>query len=161
MRAALLSMTLGAVLLLSACGFQLAGRQALPQRLAVVHVEAQDLQSEFVIGLRRALVGSGARLVERPAEASAVVQVLSQQVSERVLSVSSRNVPREFEITYAVRCAVRANGEEILEPQLISLARDVSFGERAVLAKQNETAVLREAMARELVGLVMRQLATL
>lgn len=146
---------------LASCGFQLQGRSPLPERLAVTHLQAPDAQSDFVIGLRRALVASGARLTEAPAEATATVQVLTDQLTERVLSVSARNVPRELELTYTVRFAVRAGDQELLPPQQVAVSRDVSFDERALLAKENEQAVLREALARDLVGIVMRRLSSL
>jgi outer membrane lipopolysaccharide assembly protein LptE/RlpB len=41
------------------------------------------------------------------------------------------------------------------------VTRDYSYDEAAVLAKQREQAVLREALARDLAGLVLRRLASL
>jgi LPS-assembly lipoprotein len=147
--------------LLTACGFHLQGRTPLPPPLAVTYVEAQDMQSDFVQGLRKALLSSGARLAERSADASGTVRILTDEVTERVLSVSARNTPREFELTYTVRFSVVAGSEELLPVQEVSVTRDYSFDERTLLAKENEEAILREAMARDLVGIVMRRLSSL
>jgi outer membrane lipopolysaccharide assembly protein LptE/RlpB len=43
----------------------------------------------------------------------------------------------------------------------VSLSRDFSFDERVLLAKEREEAILREALASDLVGIVMRRLSSL
>jgi LPS-assembly lipoprotein len=150
-----------AAALLSACGFHLQGRTPLPEPLKVTYVLAEDSQSEFVLGLRKALASSGAKIARVDTEATGVVQVLTDEVTERVLSVSAANIPREYELTYTVRFSVRSGAEELLQPQEVALTRDYSFDERTLLAKEHEEAILREAMARDLVGIVMRRLASL
>jgi outer membrane lipopolysaccharide assembly protein LptE/RlpB len=50
---------------------------------------------------------------------------------------------------------------ELIAPQKLELTRDFSFDETALLAKQREQAILREALARDLAGLVVRRLASL
>jgi LPS-assembly lipoprotein len=149
------------VALLSACGFRLQGRTPLPEPLKVTYVLAEDSHSDFVLGLRKALLSSGAKLAPRDTGASGVVQVLTDEVTERVLSVSASNIPREYELTYTVRFSVRSGSTELLPPQEVALTRDYSFDERTLLAKEHEEAILREAMARDLVGIVMRRLASL
>lgn len=145
----------------ASCGFRLQGRMALPPTLAAVHIEAKDAQSDFVQDLRKALLASGVRLTERESEATAVVQILRDEATERVLSVSARNVPREYELTYAVRFAVQSGERELLPPQDVAASRDFSFDERRVVAKEREQEILRQALARDLVGIVMRRLASL
>lgn len=152
---------IAAAALLCACGFHLQGRTPLPEPLKVTYVLAEDSQSEFVLGLRKALASSGATIARVDTQATGVVQVLTDEVTERVLSVSAANIPREYELTYTVRFSVRSGTQELLEPQEVALTRDYSFDERTLLAKEHEEAILREAMARDLVGIVMRRLASL
>ncbi|HTX23128.1 MAG TPA: LPS assembly lipoprotein LptE [Steroidobacteraceae bacterium] len=152
---------LGAATLLAACGFQLQGRTPLPKSLAVCYVEAKDQQSEFVQGLRRALRTAGARVTDESSDATAVVHVLQDAATPRVLAVSSADLPREYEITYSVRFSVTANGRDLLPAQEIALRRDYSFDEYVLLAKDNEDAILRAALARDLVGIAMRRLKRL
>lgn len=157
-----LLLALAAAVALGGCGFHLQGRTVLPASLAVTHIDTQDEQSDFVQDLRRALLASGARLTSRSQEATAVVRVLQDQVSQSVLSVSARNIPREYQITHTVRFTVQAaGGRELLPPQDVTLSRDYSFDERLLLAKEREEEILREALARDLAGIVMRQLGSL
>jgi LPS-assembly lipoprotein len=150
-----------ALLLISACGFRLQGRTPLPETFKVTFVQAQDLQSDFAQGLRKALIASGARLADSSDQASGTVRITADEVKRRVLSVSAHNVPQEYEVTYQVRFSVAAGGKDLLPEQEVSLSRDFSFDERVLLAKEREEAILREALANDLVGIVMRRLSSL
>ncbi len=150
-----------ATLLAAGCGFRLQGRVALSRALTSTYIESDDPQSDFVQGLRRALLGSGASLALRAADATAVLHVDRDELQERVLSVSSRNIPREYELTYLVRFGVKAGTQELLADEDVAVSRDFSFDERRLLAKEREKDMLREALARDLVGVVMRRLASL
>jgi LPS-assembly lipoprotein len=78
-----------------------------------------------------------------------------------VLSVSGRNVPREYELTYVVRFSVEGAAGTLLPAEEVSVSREFSFDERAVLAKEREQEVLRAALARDLAGVVLNRLASL
>jgi LPS-assembly lipoprotein len=148
-------------LLLGACGFQLQGRAPLPATFARTCVETDDPQSEFVQSLRKALAAGGAQLTASSEGASAVIHVLEDRLDERVISVSSRNIPQEYELTYRVRFSVSGGAKELLTAQDVSATRDFSFDETRVLAKEREKDVLRDALARDIASLVMRRLSSL
>lgn len=143
------------------CGFHLQGRVPLSSAFTITHIEADDIQSDFVQDLRRALLGSGARLSPTRADSTVVIEVQRDELVERIVSISSRNIPREYELTYTVRLRVMRGERELLPPEEIALSRDFSFDERAVLAKEREKEALRAALARDLVGIVMRRLSSL
>jgi LPS-assembly lipoprotein len=77
------------------------------------------------------------------------------------LSVSARNIPTEYELTYTVTFGVQGPDSELLAPQTISLSRDYSFDENALLAKDHEADILRRQMAHDLVAIAMRRLTSL
>jgi LPS-assembly lipoprotein len=129
--------------------------------LGATWIETDDAQSDFVQDLRRALAASGAALAPRRAEATAVLRVERDELLERVLSVSGRNVPREYELTYVVRFSVEGAAGTLLPAEEVSVSREFSFDERAVLAKEREQEVLRAALARDLAGVVLNRLASL
>jgi LPS-assembly lipoprotein len=147
--------------LVGACGFHLQGATPLPEPLKVTFVQAEDQQSHFVQGLRKALIASGARLATSSTAASGTIHVVKDEVKRTVLSVSKLNRPREYEVTYTVRFAVESGGKTLLPEQEVSLTRDYSFDESELLAKEHEEALLRAALAHDLVGIVMRRLASL
>jgi LPS-assembly lipoprotein len=148
--------------LISGCGFHLEGRVPLPQSMRHPYIEAPDQQSDFVQSLRRQMLIAGAHPVDSPTRASAVVDILYDNVvPEQVLSVSAQNRPTEYEVTYTVRFSVTAGGKELLAPQQVSSMRSYSFDENLLLAKEHEEAILQQAMGQDLADIVMRQLASL
>ena len=150
---------IGAALLLSACGFRLEGRVPLPQPIRRPYIEAPDQQSDFVQSLRRQMLISGAHPVDSRGQATAVVDILDDTVTRRVLSVSAQNRPTEYQVTYTVRFSVTADGRQLLAPQQVAAMRSYSFDESLLLAKEHEEAILRQAMGEDLADIVMRRLS--
>jgi len=78
-----------------------------------------------------------------------------------VLSVSARNTPEEFEVFYVVDYSIDRGGQEVVPSQVLELTRSFSFDEADLLAKDLEEDILREAMARDIAGLIVRRLGSL
>ncbi|HKQ82679.1 MAG TPA: LPS assembly lipoprotein LptE [Steroidobacteraceae bacterium] len=154
---------LGVLLLASVagCGWQLQGRTRLPEAMSITYVDAKDRYSDFTRELETHLRASGARLVEQSALATASIRVLRDESGQRVLSISARNTPQEYEVYYIVEYAVSAGTTELLPTQRLELTRDYTYDEAAVLAKQREEASLRAALARDLAAQVLRRVASL
>ena len=151
---------LSTAVLAAGCGFHLQGHNELPRALASAQIVAADNQTEFYSALRASLLTAGARLDGAPSGA-ATIRVLEDGTSERVLTVSARNIPTAYELSYHVKVAVEAQGRELLPAEEHTLSREYSFDERAVLAKEREREALTQALAEDLVALLMRRLATL
>jgi LPS-assembly lipoprotein len=93
--------------------------------------------------------------------ADAVIRVEQDRTGRRVLSVSARNTPQEYQVYYMLGYSIERGDQKAVEPQEIELSRSYSFSESALLAKDREEAILREALARDLADLVVRRLASL
>jgi LPS-assembly lipoprotein len=149
------------LLLLTACGFHLQGRQPLPAQFAYTYVDTKDEQTDFVQDLRKALLASKVNVIRTKNSSTAVVEVHEDELTERILSVSAQNIPTEYELTYKVTFSVISDGKTLIDKDEISATRDISFDEAQLLAKEREQEILRAALARDLVALVMRRLAAL
>lgn len=158
---ALLGALLSVAALAAGCGFHLRGATELPAGIERVHVATRDELSAFSIELFRALEQAGARRAASPADADAVVRVRADKTGRRVLSVSARNTPQEFEIFYQVEFSIDVGGQEAVPAQRLELTRNISFDESRLLAKDREEEILRGAMARDLADLVLRRLESL
>ena len=149
-------------LLLAACGFHLQGRQPLPALFAYTYVDTKDEQTDFVQDLRKALISSDVKVIRTRGSAGASIAVHDDELTERILSVSARNIPTEYELTYRVKFSViSSEGKTLIDNEEVSATRDISFDESQLLAKEREQEILRAALARDLVALVMRRLAAL
>lgn len=148
-------------LLVAGCGFHLQGRQPLPEAFAHTYIDAKDEQTDFVQDLRKALIDSGSKVIRTQGSSGATISVHEDELTERILSVSARNIPTEYELTYKVEFSVNSGGQTLIEREEISATRDISFDEAQLLAKEREQEILREGLARDLVALVMRRIAAL
>jgi LPS-assembly lipoprotein len=159
------SLLLAALLLasqISGCGFRLVGSVPLPPSLAVVRIDASDTQSDFYFGLRKSLLAAGTHIDDdNQDDSAAVIHVITDSAAERILTVSTINVPTEYELTYLLKFSVSSSGHDLIAPEEHRLVRDYSYSESALLAKEREKSILSEALANDLVSVVMRRLASL
>lgn len=145
-----------------ACGFRLAGSgESLPGVLARPYLSLKDPYTDFSREFERQLRTAGATLQSLRANSTATIDVTQDRVEQRTLSVSATNIPTEYELTYTVTFTVHGADKELLAPQTLSLAKDYSFEENALLAKEHEADILRQQMARDLVTIAMRRLTSL
>lgn len=150
-----------ATLIIAGCGWRLQGTARLPAVVAVTYIDTEDRYTDFYRALRDSLRASGARITDQRHDATAIVRIHSDVSGQRVLTVSARNTPEEYEVFYEVEYSVADTTQELIPQQAIERHRDYSFNAAAMLAKQREEGVLREALARDLAGLVVRRLASL
>jgi LPS-assembly lipoprotein len=148
-------------LAMCACGFRLAGSDPLPGVLARPYLSLKDPYTDFSREFERQLRGAGATMQTLRANSTAIIDVTQDRVEQRTLSVSATNIPTEYELTYTVTFTVHDADKELLAPQTLSLAKDYSFEENALLAKEHEADILRQQMARDLVSIAMRRLTSL
>jgi len=147
--------------LVAGCGFHLQGRQPLPKSFELTYIDTHDEQTDFVQDLRKALIASGSKVIRTKGSSGATISVHEDELTEKILSVSARNIPTEYELTYRVKFTVVSEGKTLIDQEEVTASRDFSFDETQLLAKEREQEILREGLARDLVALVMRRLAAL
>jgi LPS-assembly lipoprotein len=150
-----------AVASFAGCGFQLRSDPVVPPEMARTYIATDDRYSLFYRTIRAQLEDAGAQLVESPVGATAEFAILSDDTGQRVLSVSARNVPTEFEVYYTVYYTVRSGEKVLLAPQLQTLTRDYTYDETRVLGKAREEELLRKAIVDDLVRLVLFQVSSI
>jgi len=148
-------------LLLTGCGFQLRGTTTVPPEMSQTFISTLDRHSVFYRKLRAELQQAGVVIVDSPVDATAVFSILVDVTDQRVISVSARNVPREYEIYYTINYELNTSEATLLEERTQTLTRDYTFDETLVLGKAKEEEVLRDAIADDLVRIVLIQLSSL
>ena len=137
------------------------GSTSVPPEMARTYIETEDRHSLFYRTLRRELDVAGVSVVESALDATAVFAIESEMTGQRVLSVSARNVPREFEVYYTVFYSLSTDKETLLPTRSQTLTRDYRWDETLVLGKEKEEQVLREAITDDLVRVVLIQLSSI
>ena len=151
----------GLVVALGGCGFHLEGAARLPTAFRTTSIRAADRYTAFHEALVAALGVAGATVVGAGESPRAVVEILADEPTQRVLSVSASNTPTEYEVYYAIRYRVLVDGQEMIAPIRLELTRSYSFDPRALLAKEREQEIIKAALAHELASLVMHRIAAL
>ena len=146
---------------IAGCGFSLQGATSTPAAMQRTYIETTDRFSQFYRELRRELQAAGVEVVDTPVKATATLSILYDFTDQRVLSVSARNVPTEFEVFYTVRYAVSSGAENLLEPQDLTLTRDYTYDATLVLGKAQEEQLMRDAIVDDLVRIVLKQISAI
>ena len=134
---------------------------SIPSEMERTYIAAGDEYSLFYRELKLKLQANDVQIVESPTAATAILSIHFDKTDQRVLSVSARNTPTEYEVFYSIEYSLDS-GETNLQPrQLITLTRDYTYDETLVLGKSNEEQVLRDAIVDDLVRTVLRQLGSL
>ena len=95
-------LAIGIAALLGACGFHLQGTLATPPEMERTYIAADDRHSLFYRELRIALDSAGVDIVDNSLDATATLTISYDDTDQRVLSVSARNVPTEYEVYYTI-----------------------------------------------------------
>ena len=148
-------------LALAGCGFQLQGAVTPPAAMQKTYIATADRYSQFYRELRTQLLAADVDVVDVPDDATATLAILVDETDQRVLSVSARNVPTEYEVYYSIEYSLTSSEESLLDPQFVTLTRDYTYDETLVLGKSREEALLREAIVRDLVRIVLKQVSSL
>jgi outer membrane lipopolysaccharide assembly protein LptE/RlpB len=144
------------------CGFHMVGSgPPWPAVLQRPYVSLKDPYTDFSREFEHQLKAVGADIQPVAAGATASIDVSRDNVEQRTLSVSASNIPTEYLLIYTVTFSVRGPDKELLAPQTLTLQQDYSFAENVVLAKEHEADILKAQMARNMVAIVMRRLASL
>jgi LPS-assembly lipoprotein len=125
------------------------------------YISTEDRFSQFYRELRRNLRAAGVEVLDSPDGATATLSILFDFTDQRVLSVSARNVPTEFEVFYTVRYAITSGEQNLLEPQELTLTRDYTYDSTLVLGKAKEEQLMRDAIVDDLVRIVLKQISAI
>lgn len=150
-----------AAALLSACGFRLQGSDAYPASMASTYIDAQDHYTLFYRELCIALEQGGVILAASPVDADTVIRIERDYTGQKVLTVSARNVPTEYDVFYSIQYSVWMDGKEIMPSHALTLNQDYTYDETLVLGKKREEEALREAITADLVRQVSHELSRL
>jgi LPS-assembly lipoprotein len=151
----------GMCLLCASCGWQLQGAHHVSENLQPLYVEYVDLHSSFSRALQDRLQLSGVVLAENESQAKVILNVIKDNAGHRVISVSARNTPEEYEIFYSVEFTLKSRSGELLLQQPLSASQTITYDETRALAKQREENLLSDTMAAELADQLLRQIRRL
>jgi len=139
----------------------LQGAFTAPTGMERTYIAASDQYSLFLREFKAQLRSAGVELTDSAADATATFTISFDDTSQRVLSVSARNVPTEYEVHYTLTYSLDAGATNLMPEQTLTLTRDYTYDSTLVLGKSREEELLRDAIVQDLVRIVMKQISTL
>ncbi len=113
------------VSVLSACGFHLRSKIALPSDLGPVKVSATDQYSPLARDLSVGLKAAGAIPADDPKAKVATLDIMSERWGDRPIALDEQGRAQEYSLRYAVVFRfLRADGSELVPQQVVELSRD-------------------------------------
>jgi LPS-assembly lipoprotein len=146
-------------LLLSACGFHLRGAYSLPfDTIYIALPESADLRAVLK---RNIEASSQARVVDSAGEAQAILSVVADTPVKKILSLNSAGRVREYQLTrnFAFKVS-NPKGGDFLPLSAISISREMTFDDSAVLSKEAEEVLIWRDIQNDLVQQLLRRLST-
>ncbi len=137
------------------------GAITTPVEMERTYIATDNRHSLFYWELRMQLQAAGVELVDTAADSTATISILYDETDQRVLSVSARNVPTEYEVYYTIEYAIDGSTARLVEPQTLTVTRDYTYDSTLVLGKAREEELLREAVVKDLVRIVLKRISTL
>ena len=150
------------VSLVAGCGFHLRGQADLPSDLSV-HIRDSTAPGQPPSRLRRELERiletNGATVTGDPEAADAILKILREDLRRRTIATGPEGEVREYELRYTVDFAVtRADGQEYLPKDTISVARDLLYSEARILGRAAGEEITIRSMISDLAYSILRRL---
>lgn len=149
---------LSVALLLGACGFHLRGQAGMP--FATLYLDAANPGTPLVAELRRNLEANNVTLVHSAEKADVVLSISLEMPEKQILSLGGSGRVNEYQLRYRVSLRAYDNkGQEWIPAEDISLRRDYSYNDAAILAKEQEEVLLYKSMRDDMVQQILRRLS--
>ncbi len=145
-------------LTLSACGFHLRGKIALPADLGPVRVVSSTPYSPLAEALARGLRDSGAVPAPEGAKEVATLQVLSERWDDQPISIDQFGRGQEYSLRYAAIFVFRRGDGTVLVPQqAVELSRDYVSPPLNVTGTTTEREIIADELRREMASAILRR----
>ena len=131
----------------------------VPDGMQRTYIQSGDHFSLFYRAIRIELQAAGVNVVDSVDEATAGFTIYQDNTAQRVLSVSARNVPTEYEVFYTIQYGLQSGDVSLLEVQDMTVTRDYTYDATLVLGKAKEEELMRNAIVEDLVRIVLKQIS--
>lgn len=149
------------LLLLNGCGYHLRGPMALGPQLKNLYLQTADPYGELAHHVRLYLKMSGVHLAESPRNASAILDIQSENTSEQLLNISGTQQVRQYNLILTVTYQVTdQNGRPLIPLQTASETRPLTINASQMLGSSNQAVSLYQQMRQAIVYDIMSRLTS-
>ena len=141
------------------CGYQLQDTSSLADRAGKVFIETNDSYSLFYKVLKNRMKINGISFSESRSSADTIIIINNDDFKERVITVSSSNYPKEYEINLEVTWSLIHQDQIIIENARYTEMGDYSFDRNRILGKVNESNFIKESLSEHVVEKIILRMS--
>ena len=145
-------------MMLMGCGFELQNTASFTGKLETLYIKTADPYTIFYRTIKRQMANHGVEIVTESDDSNFVIIIHQDESTQRILSVSGTNMPREYEVYYLVEWSLVKDKQVIIQPMTSSKYHDYTFDQRQLLGKSNESLIIQEALAKDIVQMILVKL---
>lgn len=149
------SVTAAFLAVLAGCGFHLRNNSDLPSVMQRTYLAIPAGNGDLVRELRRNLSTDKTSVIDDPAHATAMLNVLSARQLKRILSVNNLGRPVEVEVAYQVQFSLITPAGTLIPPQTLTLKRNFAYDEANALGDTEQADVLYAALQQNMAQLIL------
>ena len=113
--------------LLASCGFELQDTSLLSSKLGTTYIQTNDPYSSFYKTLKKTMKSNGFLISDNRVGASTILILNEDEFLERVITVSSSNYPKEYEVRLLVKWSLIHQNQTVIESLQYTQGQDYSF----------------------------------
>ena len=148
--------------MLTACGWHLRGASMIPENLKSLHITAQNDNSDLVRLLKQSLKSANVATPDKASDADYTLVILQEKSLKRTATVNANARISEQELTELVDFAFTdTNGKIVIPKSTVAVERVFEYDENNVIATQDEEALIRNEMRRDVVFQILNRLRQL
>lgn len=153
----LLWLLAGSVLLLSGCGFHLAGQRDY----AFKRLYLANTQTLLGASIKRQIEGGSDTVVVAQSTDAQATLTVSESAGERTLTINTTGLAIEYELIETFSYSlVAADGTVLIPQSSFTLNRSMTYNDQFFLAKSAEANLLYDDMRKDAADQITRRLAT-
>lgn len=146
---------------LCGCGFHARGPMTLAPPLQNLYLQSDDPYGQLAKDLRTYLKMSGVHLAKTPAEASCILEILSENTSEQLLNISGTQITRQYNLMLTVAYRITDNkGNLLTDTQIATETRPLTLNTNQMLGSSNQAVSLYQQMRTAIGYDIMSRLAS-
>src|SRR5579872_5960711 len=148
-------------LLLSACGFHWRKPLPLAKPLQNIYVQSRNPYDDLTRNIKQYLQMSGVHLASSPQQASVILNLTQEIMTQDLLSINSSQQTRQYNLRLAVTFEITdARGQLRIAPQTITELRPLTLQSNQILAGSNQATQLYHDMRRAIIYNIMNRLSS-
>lgn len=145
---------------LSACGFHLRGREALPPQLKTLYVDAAPY-SPLTLSLKQTLKSAGVNVVDSAKESPLTLQILSENFNQQLINISANTFVKSYKLTYIVQFQLVNKSQTVIYgPVSVQDISSFVSSDTQILGSNADLDNQEKSLRREAIGLIFNRLGS-